>query len=220
MKNLVVLATTLAIVFFACKKDEPQNIDDTPVPEPKVSMMPLKEGNYWVYQRFSVDTNGISTTNGQNDSLYISGKEVIHGDTFYVIEGSNYFLFTPNNFPQEKAYIRDSVGYIIDETGLIYYSENNYTDTLSTATDSIAQIVRYTYMAYKDSLITVPAGTYSQTSTLLTTVLFWNPNYPWGPRRDSYYTYAKNIGLINRRAFYSSPSNYFEFRLLRYHVSP
>lgn len=216
MKNIVLLATMVAIVFFACKKDEPQNIDDTPVPEPKVSMMPLKEGNYWVYQRYSVDTNGISTTNGQTDSLYISGKEIIHGDTFYVIKGSSAFLFPPDG---QNVYLRDSVGYLVDQNGSIYYSETNYTDTFSIITDSIAQITRYEYMTYKDSMVTVPAGSYSQTGTLLTTVSFWNPNYPWESTRDAYYSFAKNVGLIKRRAFYSAQPTYFEFQLLRYHVS-
>ncbi|UPT68352.1 MAG: hypothetical protein M0D57_06870 [Sphingobacteriales bacterium JAD_PAG50586_3] len=219
MKNVVVSATMVAIVLFACKKDNTQNIDSTPIPEPKVSMMPLKEGNYWVYQRFTVDTNGVATTNGQTDSLYISGKEVIHGDTFYVVDGSNYFLFTPYQQQSQKAYLRDSLGYLVDETGNIYYSENNYTDTLWSQIDT-SYVSRYTFMAYKDSSVTVPVGTFNQTGTLLTTAIFHNPAYPWGPRRDSYYTYAKNVGLIKRRLFYSTPPDYIEFRLLRYSVSP
>jgi hypothetical protein len=219
MKNLVILATTLAIVFFACKKDEPQNIDDTPVPEPKVSMMPLKEGNYWVYSSCNVDTNGVDKPPYNTDSIYISGKEVIHGDTFYTIGGSNYFLFNPD-MPGQNTYIRDSSGYLVDQHGVIYYSENNYTDTLGTFTEPIMPINGYTFMAYKDSSVIVPAGTFNQTATLLTTYLFPNPDYHWGPRRDAYYTYAKGVGLIKRRVFFASPPDYIEYRLLRYHVTP
>lgn len=216
MKKLVVLVMAIAIGLFACKKDDTKNTDSTPIPEPKVSMMPLAVGNYWVYSWCQVDSNGVDKPPYGTDSIYVSGKEVIHGDTFYVIGGSPFFLFKPDITGQD-AYIRDSLGYLVDQHGTIYYSENNYIDTLWSQIDT-SYVSRYTFMTYKDSSVTVPVGTFNQTGTLLTTAIFHNPAYPWGPRRDAYFIFAKNIGLIKRRYFYASPPDYSEYRLIRYHV--
>lgn len=218
MNKLVVLATLIAIALFACKKDEPQNIDSTPIPEPKVSMMPLAVGNYWVYQECTVDSsNNVISTSAELDSFYISGYEVFDGDTFYALMKDNSLIIPPYS---GATYLRDSSGYLINNTGYIYYSENNYTDTFRIDTVTFGLYKAYEYMANKNAEVTVPAGTFNQTATLLKAINFIPPDYPWGARRDSYYTYAKNVGIIKRRVFFTSQPDYIEFRLLRYHVNP
>lgn len=208
MKKLLPLAL-LPLLLFACKKDKD--------PEPTThtfNPMPLKQGNYWVYNHYKVDTNGVETYLN-SDSLYVQGTQVINGNTFYVIKGSNFVLLgTPDS--NGNVYMRDSSGFILDNNHTVYYAPNS--DTLSVINDPYVSL--YTYMAYKDSVWTVPAGAFSKTATLLTTGIYSQPIWHyWSNRRDALMVFVDGLGLIKRRYFYANPPEYYEYRLVRYHVN-
>ena len=74
-------------------------------------------------------------------------------------------------------------------------------------------------MANKGASVTVPAGAFTNTTTLLSTYIFSPPTPYWGTRRDAFWVFAENVGLLKRRFFFPNNPEYVEFRLVRYHVN-
>jgi len=72
MKNIVVIFAILANLLFSCKKEEntpkPDHID----PAVNNNLIPMREGNYWIYQEYSRDSMGnILSISPNLDSLVL-----------------------------------------------------------------------------------------------------------------------------------------------------
>ncbi len=184
-------------------------------PAPEDDFMALKVGNYWIYQNYDIDSNGVATPTNDWDSAYISKDTVINGQTYFKMIRKPV-VFMSGQFP---VYLRDSSGYLVDSDGQIHMSATNFTDTLYTDTTT-TPILYYGYlrMFAKDSLITVPAGTFT-TRTARFSVVPVNPNDPH-PVRYTYDVYARNVGRIKYHSFFYSGDKHFEARLERYHLEP
>lgn len=207
MKKLIILSVGIAIAIFACKKDEDNNDGDKTIP--RVTAMPLAVGNYWVYEVFRVDSDGVATSQNQFDTTRITGTTVVNGHT--------YFMF--DNYPDAygistQVNLRDSVGYLITPNNDKYYAEADYTSTLAYATSTVPNYTISTKMDWKDHTHSVPTGTYTNTGTFLSTINITEPNYPWNTQRNAYTVFAKDVGIIKRRYFFFNSPDYIELRLV------
>jgi hypothetical protein len=124
-----VLLISLSIAIYSCKKEK-----DVPAPLPPASTTyadysNLKTGNYWIYERFNLDTTGGTYTSlNVFDSTYVEKDTVANGNTYFKVMQINY----PISNDYAPVYLRDSLSYIVDITGQVQFSSQNFTDTFYT----------------------------------------------------------------------------------------
>ncbi|UPT66768.1 MAG: hypothetical protein M0D57_20430 [Sphingobacteriales bacterium JAD_PAG50586_3] len=211
MKKLLGFAI-IALFLFACKKE-----NDVQNNKAILTAMPLSVGNYWIYEKFSIDSNDVETL-VDTDSLYIQDSVVIDGETYFRIMGGDYSTF-------DQSAMRDSAGCLVSTSGIIWFSQDNYTDTLAQGSYTNTgwnthDYNWYLYMVDKNKPVTVPAGTFTKTGTSLINFKFLYPDeYPYGAERNSFLIFADNVGMIKRRSFDLYSSGYIESRLVRYHIN-
>jgi hypothetical protein len=207
-KILFLLQALVALSLLSCSKSNHNN------PPSNEDFMALRVGNYWIYQNYDIDSNGVATPTDDWDSAYISKDTLVNGKTYYKMFRKSV-LIAPY---QLVEFLRDSSGYMVDLQGKIMMSEDNFTDTLTTDTTDAFLYIGYLAMVAKDSVISVPAGDFT-TRTARFSVVPSNPNDPH-PVRYLYDVYAKNIGRIKYHWFFYNGNNHFESRLVRYHTEP
>jgi len=205
----------LSLVFSACKKEESP---DPPVPVTYPNFSQLSTGNYWVYERFSIDPSGNETALGIYDSCYIEKDTIINDLSYYkFIRSSNFGSFFDYRF------VRDSLHYLVNHEGQILFSSQNFTDTfyygyeiVPNSTDTIYKKV--VKMAGKDFTVNTPAGSF-QTYKLRNTINFY-PNWTTiNATRHYDKHFTENIGIVQERlpSHVNNP-NILKRRLIRYHV--
>jgi hypothetical protein len=219
-RSLILPLLAIVLAFFSCKKSSDSGSTEITTPPDFVQ---LKVGNYWIYEFYRVDTNGVATKLASTDSAYIWKDTVINGIKYY-LKIQDQWQFTDAGKALEypdTAYLRDSLGYLIQYVPVngkrfIQFSRDNFTDVLFRDTIS-ALLIREQKMTGKDSTITVPAGSFTTRSLCLICYPL-QPTYPWGIRRY-YYSYGNGIGQVKYTyGFYGSPDHY-EARLIRYRVN-
>lgn len=206
MKKLFILVIAiLSILTFSCKKT---STDTASVPKPDYYQ--LKVGNYWIYQHFTIDSNGVAIPENKWDSVYIEKDTVIGGNTY-----CKEWEATPIG-PNLFSCIRDSSGYLVNNLGYRLCSDDNFTDTLFVDSANQFLFMGYLKMTGKDSLVSVPSGTFPSITSRMKVV----PTQPGDPHpiRYSYYVYGKSIGRIKSHNFYYNADQHFEVRLVRYKV--
>ena len=207
-KTLFFAIAILALIFFSCEKKNSQETTSS-IPD----FVKLKVGNYWVYDFFKVDSNGVATDQGKTDSSYIEKDTLINGDKYFIKNSHSYM------FGSRRSILKDSSGYLLqripDGSSIILFARDNYTDIfISDTVDNL--FLRKDMMTGKDSTVSVPAGTFiTRSMCYVATPL--DPAYPWGVRKV-YYIYGKDIGQIVYTMCYWSDPGYYEARLIRYHV--
>ncbi|MCC6726345.1 MAG: hypothetical protein IT258_17690 [Saprospiraceae bacterium] len=202
----------LAMLVFSCNCNDD---DSAANPIPATNYLPLTVGNYWVYQWYKIDASGNETPYGSYlDSVYVSGDTLINGFTYHILEGREL------NVPFRKFY-RDSSGYLVSTISDIpLFSTTSTTeqlgiDTVFAGPEPLAML-EYA-MQNPTPTVTVPAGTFSDCLTTLTSMTSFEDDYPYGIRTYPYH-YAEGIGRVQHKvSFYGSP-DYLESRLLRYHI--
>jgi hypothetical protein len=88
MKKLFLLVCML-VLLISCQKEEPKPSN----PTPQTNYLPLKIGNYWVYQRFHVDPLGNENLLNGTDSVVVKSDTTIRNKQYFVLE-----KFIGNNF--------------------------------------------------------------------------------------------------------------------------
>src|SRR5512138_3455758 len=121
-KAFLFLPALMIISLLSCNKSD----DSSSPPPADVDYMALKVGNYWIYQNYDIDTNGVATPTDDWDSAYISKDTVVNGKTYYKMHRKQV-LQAP---VQLVEFLRDSSGYLVGINGNILMSEDNFTDTL------------------------------------------------------------------------------------------
>ena len=213
LKWFCIVIVSLAVMS-ACKKTHNNEIT-------YAKYLPLKVGNYWVYERYNIDTTGVATATGVFDSCYIEKDTLINGQTYYKQIRPSY----PFTSFIDYSFIRDSLGYILGTNGGIPVSFQDFTTIISHyyqisgASDTILEAT--TKMADKDFIVTTPAGTFT-TLSVKTTYNFY-PNYA-GTQNPRYMDtrYAENVGIVTETLpFYAgNPNpNYLERRLIRFNLN-
>ncbi len=217
MKNLFVffaIAFSLLLVSSCCKDDN--DIDTTPQVS-QLQHLPLKTGNYWVYNTYKIDTLGNETIISTVDSTIISGDTIINGLTYYILKG-NY----AGGRIRILDILRDSSGYLVNDEGEIKFSEDNFTDTLSITNVTFGDST-YTTTYYKmekhNAPVTVPAGTFDDVLNYKGTIKFYRASNPIYKDKNTFY--AKDIGLILDTFYYGSEAHSYRYerRLVRYNVN-
>lgn len=210
MKRCGLFLLLLIVTFVSCKKEteEPSCPGPTPAATPVANnYFKLAVGNYWVYETYKIDTNGVETlTTVGSDSSYVSGDTTWNGNTYYMLFD---FLGT--------TWLRDSAGFMVDTTGQVYF------------TNAVFNLpVAFTYyggnIGYNEKMtvstpvsVTVPAGTFSCYDWKITAHLT-DPAYQWGAIRYSHDYYSEGTGKVKQVFFFYSQPDTYERRLVRYHV--
>jgi hypothetical protein len=226
MKNLLsIVVLPLIICLVSCKKDkktEPTDqVENTSTAYPDYSN--LKVGNYWIYERFSIDGLGNTTPLAIIDSCYIEKDTIIHGNMYYKYLSPQFgWLADPTIVtPYSAQYFRDSLSYTVDSGGRIEFSSQDFNAvflsgyTILGTSDTAYQ---YSYkMVDRDVIVNTPLGNYL-TCCFRENYLMY-PNYnAGGTNRNRNTRYAKNIGKITQNGpIYAGMPTQWERRLIRYH---
>lgn len=213
--SYLIVVSIVGMAIFSCKKKK----SPTPIPAPIVyaNFLPDSMGNYWVYQEFKLDLSGNATPTNVFDSTYIAKDTVISEQIYtqYVtIKSTN-----PNH--KEYSFLRRIDDRIEDNTNTIVFTTGNFsTPTFSKilvgGPDTMGQYIHQ--MADKDSVITVPAGSFV-TSNMQYQFHFTPSFSSYGSLRILHHRYAEQIGLIQETLpFFSEQNYYIEKRLVRFQV--
>jgi hypothetical protein len=212
------IALLCATALVSCKK-ETTDLDTARVDpnSPPLTMyhLPITTGSYWIYQHEQTDSVGNVLAVGSVDSMFVAGDSLIGSVTYkkiVTIPGlGNQFFYTPSNL----QLLYDSGGYLVNPSGE-FIQQDNFVDTLKY--DYVPLVYNaWFFMRHKDSLVTVPAGTF-QTIDYEMHVYALQPNYPYGVPRYSHQLFANNVGKILETQYYMSVPNYNQRRLVRYHI--
>jgi hypothetical protein len=208
MKYLIILFV-LSILFASCKKNDPNPV--TPI-ESNVTVanyMPLSVGNYWIYEFYSADSTLNFTDQNTIDSIYVEKDTLINGQTYKALISSLFHSTT---------YVRDSSDYIVSGDGYKLFSINSYNGNTFEQyfPDGDSSYTVSWKMMNSDSIFSCPNSRYLSKYVIGTVNSTDNPQFK---ARTVFRAYAKNIGMVGRRANWLSANFYNEWKLIRYKVS-
>jgi hypothetical protein len=212
----MLLLSLLSVIVISCSR---KNTEEPITTAPDFTRLQI--GNYWVYEFYKVDTNNAAIKIAGLDSSYIPGDTLIGGVQYfiYISSGWPFIQAGLKLAPNESRLLRDSLGYLLSpyygRPDIILFARDNFTDILYSDTVN-ALFNSQCRMTGKDSVVTVPAGSFN-TRTNCCTYFPKNPDYPWGIRKN-YDIYGKNTGKIKSTIFFASQPDHYEARLVRYHV--
>lgn len=212
MKNFLLLFALTILAFSACKDYDSDFYPD---------YANLDTGNYWIYERYKLDSNGVSSPMGVFDSIFVAEDTMINGVLYHRYMEDQYL--SPPGY--EVVFLRDSLHYLVDESGQRLFSSENFSETLwdhtitiqngsHTNIDTICDIFRK--MTDDNLNISVAAGTFSTKNAQLVYQMY--PGFDQGGTvRYMERRYAENVGLIEETLpFFISDKNYIVRRLVRY----
>lgn len=210
IKRLIFLSILLIITSYACKKDD----TSAPVP-PKDSVldyMPLKIGNYWIYETFGCDSGEANCTSKSIDTSRIIKDTIINDKIYFKLVG-NYHLFV------DPLYIRDSGDYLVDHNGRVLFT---HTDSLQIFNEhAITGLEDDTVFYYYDKLtsqnrqLSVEAGIFDCLD--IRTSLFRALD-DFQIEHQGHKYYAKNVGLVKQSAFWAVSLAVNKRELIGYHL--
>lgn len=212
--------TLISTLIYSCKKDD-KTIEPSPANPTTTygNFSQLKVGNYWVYERFNVDSNGTSTTQNVFDSCYVEKDTNINNNTYFKIVKPHPYLSNQ----KEIMFLRDSSHYTVNSNGKIIFSPQDFSTIfesqyyIATPGDTLCQMIKK--MADKDMAVSTPAGSYLTSNSKETYYMY--PNWSGaGNPRYKHTRYAENIGIvIETLPLFASNPNSTERRLIRYHLN-
>jgi hypothetical protein len=213
MKNLIFLiCVILSMLTISCKK----NSSDGPAPAVTADYFQLKTGNYWIYEGFKIDTNGLVSSTGVYDSAHIQKDTIIGGKTYYELWEKAYVI-GDMQFP---VYLRDSSGYLVTKDGITLASDCNFTDTIELDNTYPKVYLGYVKMTGKDSLVSDALGNLYTSITASKRIVPTPPDFGYLPVRYLYDVYGKGVGKIKSHTFFfSGIGPHYEARLVRYKVN-
>ena len=203
----------LSLLFVSCKKEE-KGTDQTPITKAS-DYFPMSVGNYWVYEMFEIDTNGNEVNMGWLDSIYVSEKEVIRGETYYLFESGNRGpggCFTTS--------VRDSSGYLVNWEGTILFAPDDFSDTLAVDVEMLSETdtlyVGYSKMEKVPDRISLKAGDFE---ALICRNRYHTPLIGAALEYRELLEYrAPRVGLIIKQCASLADPKIREGRLVRYHI--
>lgn len=230
MRSLPIFVMVTSLVF-ACKKEKqettnpeenenPVVVEDSSNYSEKSEYLPMKVGNYWVYNVYEIDSLGNERLLDYKDSTAITKDTIISGKRYFWYENLSGKSKSIHSF---IGFYRDSLKNKVDRDGNVLFSENRLNQVINSEFYSANDIDTLSYIEYKmivpSELVSVPVGNFE---ALNYRGDVYRPNECEDhPKRPKYYNayYAKNVGLIKQSYFYLISCNtYFERRLVRYHI--
>lgn len=101
----------------ACQKEK--NPISPEGPNSTTSAFTARNGSYFVYDIFEIDSNGGATPFGVPDTIFVVGDTILNGHRFVHLKDQ---LF---NVGSVSAFLRDSSGYIVDTFGVVHWAPRN-----------------------------------------------------------------------------------------------
>jgi hypothetical protein len=214
------LPTTRIALFFlalstiaACRPDEHDVAAPQPAPPPNLEVAAfsnLAAGNYWVYQKYSVDSadNVIQTLSV--DSFFVTGDSVVNGVTYRKVHRNMISPIT--------TYLwRDSADYLINQYHEVFFCADPLDEVIYTVVQGPVG-VQLDYSVYSDpESITVPAGrftTYKMQCEITSIGGF--PELPDWKRLRSYW--AEGVGRVRYYEFFALNPTGNRYDLVRYNT--
>jgi len=221
MKKLFIICCIFFIALNSCKKDE-EIINNPPVAAIPVAntideFTMFHAGNYWIYQTYKIDSNGVETLLPGTDSCYIAGDTIIGSYAYQIVH--KYWLIFGDKF------LRDSSGFLIDQLSFRYLSTAISNDTFYVYDGNSPGHIFTTYCIVKSLIasVTVPAGTFNN---ILDVGCYEYHHPPLDTTHNPLTThtyFVKNVGKISEQYYFSAEWLFFntvrERRLIRYHVN-
>jgi len=210
MKNLLVFIGLAVFFLNACRSDDEAMAIPPQEPEDAIETnlySLLTPGNYWVYEVYQDDSNGILVPSNQTDSTYVEKDTLINGINYAkVVE--EYLNITTTKF------YRDSLNFTIDEKGNKIFSYNSFGELLFTNDITIGTIDHY--MRGEENL----SFNNEQISVLVRegTIELDDPeNFPACGLRPTRW-YAKSIGILRTQEHFLGNCNRVRRELVRYNA--
>ena len=219
-KLLLALSALILLCLPSCKKDKMTTTD----PSSKicdivyVDYSHLKEGNYWIYEIFDVDSLGNAFATGKFDSVYAGPEQIINGRSYQV-------RLSPDASGMYTGYpVRDSLHYLVTQAGTIKFSSVDFNTIFNSKyfvwtelKDTVALVQHQ--MKDKNLKVKVPAGEF-ETSSYTETWDMYEKHVTGGYKTRAHKTrYNINIGVVSEVvSFYLYDRIYQERRLVRYKV--
>lgn len=215
MKTLLYPTIIFALIFTACKKDEIL-LQEYELITPNNFHTPDKVGTYWIYQWYSIDSNGVETPYQNTDSVFVHGDTNINGKTYIFLEGTQ---LGGGYFSQLQ---RDSSGYIVNVNGDVIYSYTNFTDTIRQGQSPPDW--KWRIKMKKENGLTLPAGKFD--AIIAQEYYYSLSGGPANNCGDLYFTlgswYVNGLGLVKRETGYTANLKNclqkLECRLIDYHI--
>lgn len=213
------LASASLLLIASCKKDDdcpaPSTAPGSPQAVNVSAFSQLDSGNYWVYDRYRVDSlDAVDPTYYVRDSLRVVGDSLVGGNTYAVIHQFSNGSF----YPGGTLLWRDSADFIIDQSGGAIFSSATFNQIIRT--DSIPSpnsvVVRYEVSPVIGS-VSVPAGNfpcYVVTGNVLTYGSFM-PIAAWKYPRTFW---AAGVGRVKWYAYFFSGNIGYRYQLRSYFV--
>lgn len=218
MKKISILLLLAATTFYSCKKEKIETVENPISPGYSSNMyhFPISIGDYWIYESITLDSNyNVLSTSGI-DSVYIARDTAINGKTYFIKERTS-IVSGGYDFIIPTGIERDSSGYHVNQYGG-YLKHDDFTNVLNSYTNTgPPAYTRVAKMADKDSIVTIPAGTF-KTINLKDKISFTDPL--WTGQRIKYNNMllAETAGMIFRNVHFASGTTSIGIRLIRYHV--
>ena len=211
MKYLsLIFIPAIFIVLFSCKKDQLEIPEPSPITYPNYGQ--LKVGNYWVYERFEIDTNGNETPLGIIDTCYIEKDTLIDGKTYFKYVRAPYLGLSTVSF------IRDSMHYLVEHTGRIIFSSKIIGKVFREFSDPSEIFDIHDWMTDENKIISTPYGSF-KTLTFQMIYYYEDSAQEFGHPIYKNYRYAENIGIVSETLLWIHiDPNYIERRLVDYHI--
>jgi len=214
MTAKTIIITSLLLIFFSCKQEK--IAPDFEESENQFNI-PCTTGSYWIYEWHSIDSNGIETSYGALDSIYISGDTIINNLDYTVYKGT--WLGNKNYIHMQ----RDSSGFAISHRGIIQYSYDNFNDTLTKG--SVSTMWNWHLQMFNHIDINVPAGVFN--SIEARKYYYDQQGGSANKCKDDYFTlsswYVDGIGKVEEKTGFSNDlfncRAHLESRLIRYHIA-
>lgn len=197
----------------ACRPEDEDIATPQPMPPPNLEVAAfsnLTVGNYWVYQKYSVDSadNVVQVLNV--DSFFVSGDSLVNGETFWKVHRN---LIAPTT-----TYLwRDSASYLINQHHQVLFCTAPLDQVIYTAFQGPVGVrLDYSVHSIPESII-VPAGsftTYKMQCEITSIGGF--PEQPDWKRLRSYW--AEGVGRVRYYEFFALNTLGFRYDLVSYDV--
>lgn len=217
MKNAIIFSLAISIAAPACKKEKEAGHDT--VQQGYATYMPLKAGNYWIYQHFDATQSGRVTPLNKYDSSYVEKDTIINGRTYFKVYHKH-----PHVEQFSVRYLRDSLHYIVNSYGTIEFSSADFATVFhsgyytASPGDTICSYANK--MEDKNMLVMTPAGVFP-TSAFRSTLHFYKDWVFYNlHERQFNRRYSEGVGMITEDIVGSvADSVHLQKQLIRYHLN-
>ena len=203
MKKIFLLTLTICIAS-SCRKSDRIDIEETQVQPPQShlttaqSYMPLSVGNYWIYERYAMDTNNVIIESGVIDSVYIEKDTIINNAVYFKLVSKN--IINANGlssyFANYTQYFNFSANYLEDPLGKKYFSDQDFTTLFYSYNDSFYSTLEQ--MKDQNITVTTPLGSFATHHCKKEVV--YNSGVPNALKvRYSGKRYSNNVGVVIER---------------------